>query len=78
MPDAHEHHDLQLPPLGLAGRLRASLHVLRTGDYQPASDYLRGVRHGLDCGLAIAWGELQQRWPEIGSAPDPQRRQAPS
>lgn len=52
--------------LGPAGRLRAALHVLRTGNYQPASAYLHGVRDGLDEGFALAWEELQRRFPGLG------------
>ncbi|WP_143765245.1 hypothetical protein [Catenulispora acidiphila] len=55
--------------LGLGGRLRAALHVLRSGDYQPASAYLCGVRDGLDQGLDMAWSEMQRRFPELGPAP---------
>lgn len=69
MADAHKHQNLDLPPLGLADRLRASLHVIRTGDYQPASAYLRGHRAGLDNGIQIAWDELSRRYPHIGQAP---------
>jgi len=56
--------------LGFAARTCAAFHVLRTGDYQPATDYLRGVRDGLDEGLAMAWGEFQRCFPGIGPAPD--------
>lgn len=72
MPDrTSERNRPDLPPLGFADRARAALHVLRTGDYRPAAAYLRGHRHGLDSGIALAWREFRYRFPEIGPPPRP-------
>lgn len=56
-----QRHNPDLPALRPADRIRTAWHILRTGDYQPAAAYLKGVSHGLDTGIRIARHELHPR-----------------